>query len=309
MPENISRFDSYTLRKPEEDHVNPVTYHNLLRQASQKLDSQHRKNSRDWTFLEVRTPAELKRCDALIIPGGESTTMSLVAARSGLLDPLRDYVKQQHHLMWKVRVGRIRKRPVWGTCAGLILLAESANRTKKGGQELIGGIDVRVNRNHFGRQVESFEADLDLPYLTVGAVNDKPFRGVFIRAPIVEEILSAVRDVQHEERLEEHQVNAPSRKSDGRMPSESAREEVRVLGTVPKRANEPPNGIIPGRPKTLKEDIVAVKQGNVFGTSFHPELTGDPRIHIWWLEQVLNVVEQAEKNNENATAATNDSAS
>ena len=197
---------------------------------------------------------------------------------------------------------------MWGTCAGLILLAESANRTKKGGQELIGGIDVRVNRNHFGRQVESFEANLHLPFLCDahakdhGVTNDEPFRGIFIRAPIVEEILSAGTEVSNNEKSEVDRVNAPSRKAESKTASGSAREEVEVLGTVPKRASEPPNGIIPDRPETLKEDIVAVKQGNVFGTSFHPELTGDPRIHKWWLEQVLELVD------EHTTATTNGSA-
>src|ERR1700742_3620215 len=84
-------------------------------------------------------------------------------------------------------IPRVYRRPVWGTCAGLILLAESANRTKKGGQELIGGLDVRVNRNHFGRQVESFTADIELPFLRdLGADAAAPFHAVFIRAPVVE---------------------------------------------------------------------------------------------------------------------------
>src|SRR6195952_318650 len=88
---------------------------------------------------------------------------------------------------------RVLRKPTWGTCAGLILLSESANRTKKGGQDLIGGLDVRVNRNHFGRQVESFQADLDLPFLgTHGTVSTDPFPGVFIRAPVVEKILPNV---------------------------------------------------------------------------------------------------------------------
>lgn len=214
---------------------------------------------------------------------------------------------------------RIHRRPVWGTCAGLILLAESANRTKKGGQELIGGIDVRVNRNHFGRQVESFEANLDLPFLADaaqdgeeenGATDARSFRGVFIRAPIVEGILSPQEgELTNKDETGEGSVNAPRRKPNDKMASESVREEVEILATVPKRSNEPSNGVIQTRPETFKEDIVAVKQGNVFGTSFHPELTGDPRIHIWWLDQVLKQVEQTEKDGEYETAVPNGSAS
>src|SRR5689334_24761064 len=96
---------------------------------------------------------------------------------------------------------RVKRKPTWGTCAGLILLAESANRTKKGGQELIGGLDVRVNRNHFGRQTESFQANLQLPFLgdTEGTAANKPYRCVFIRAPVVEKILPHQSGIQTEE--------------------------------------------------------------------------------------------------------------
>lgn len=86
----------------------------------------------------VRLPADLSRCDALIIPGGESTTMAIVARSSGLLEPLRTFV---------------RTKPVWGTCAGAILLAESIVGAKKGGQEILGGIAVTIGRNAFGSQV------------------------------------------------------------------------------------------------------------------------------------------------------------
>lgn len=89
----------------------------------------------------VREPSQLASCDALIIPGGESTAISLGAQRSGLLEPLRLWVRQG--------------KPTWGTCAGMILLAREAMGGKKGGQELLGGIDVRVGRNGFGTQVSS----------------------------------------------------------------------------------------------------------------------------------------------------------
>src|ERR1700712_4435525 len=98
---------------------------------------------------------------------------------------------------------RVLRNPTWGTCAGLILLAESANRTKKGGQDLIGGLDIRVNRNHFGRQVESFQTELKLPFLAeanhLPGGSNLPFKGVFIRAPVVERLLPVKEGPQVEE--------------------------------------------------------------------------------------------------------------
>lgn len=88
----------------------------------------------------VKTTADLSVCDALIIPGGESTTMALLARLNGLLEPLREFAKQEG-------------KPIWGTCAGAILLANEVVATKKGGQELIGGVDIRVERNGWGSQV------------------------------------------------------------------------------------------------------------------------------------------------------------
>jgi 5'-phosphate synthase pdxT subunit len=211
-------------------------------------------------FIEVRTPAELAACTALILPGGESTAISLIAERGGLLEPLREFVKVQ-------------RKPVWGTCAGLILLAESANKSKATGQELIGGLDVRVQRNYFGRQVESFEAGLKLSFLE----GQEPFHSVFIRAPVVEKVLSAGELAALGGGGET--VNAPAKKA--------TKAQVEILGRLP------------GRAKTLRDqtttaedlgedgDIVAVRQGNVFGTAFHPELTGDERIHAWWLQEVI----------------------
>ncbi|KAK0377164.1 SNO glutamine amidotransferase [Colletotrichum limetticola] len=207
--------------------------------------------------IEVRTEAELRSCDALIIPGGESTTISFIAAQSGLMEPLKEFVK-------------VDRKPVWGTCAGAILLADEANATKKGGQELIGGLGVRVHRNHFGRQIESFVADLDLPFLTQGDGNTKtassPYPGVFIRAPIVEEILSTEAGEK------------------GDKPASSA---VEVLAVLPGRKTKAAEGVSQSTADDSVGDIVAVRQRNIFATSFHPELTDDVRIHVWWLEQVM----------------------
>ena len=172
--------------------------------------------------VTVRTPAELARVDALVLPGGESTTIDKLLRRFELMEPLRD----------RVRSGL----PVYGSCAGMILLAD---RIVGGivGQQTIGGLDVTVRRNAFGRQVDSFEEGLHAPALQAGDA-DPPMRAVFIRAPWVE---------QH----------GP---------------EVEVLATV---------GTGPAAGK-----IVAVRQGALMATAFHPEITGDLRIHRAFLQLV-----------------------
>ncbi|KAI1266979.1 PdxT/SNO family [Xylariaceae sp. FL1019] len=197
----------------------------LLKRAATHL----KRDNLSFNFIEVRTPEQLSTCDALILPGGESTTLSLVAAQSGLMEPLREFVKTS-------------RKPVWGTCAGLILLCEEASATKRGGQDLVGGLDVKVQRNYFGRQLNSFVRDIELPFLDGTEQGKSPFPAVFIRAPVVKHVL------HHSDRVE-------------------------ILATIP----APDKG----------EDIIALRQGNVFGTSFHPELTDDVRLHVWWLEQVL----------------------
>lgn len=249
----------------------------LLRQASQILASKDTVK-RNWSFQEVRNERELNSCDGLILPGGESTAISLVAQRSNMLEPLREFVK-------------VLRKPTWGTCAGLILLAESANRTKKGGQELIGGLDVRVNRNHFGRQIESFEADLNLPFLKLDG-EMMPFRAIFIRAPIVERILPTVSGIQEGEAKADDTVVAPSKAIDESVAKIIQVADVEIMGTLPGRAAAIKNDEVKDKLDSEAGDIIAVRQANVFGTSFHPELTGDPRIHVWWLEQVAEAVGQ-----------------
>ncbi|KAL2064270.1 hypothetical protein VTL71DRAFT_4764 [Oculimacula yallundae] len=254
----------------------------LLRQAARILAAKD-PIERDWTFIEVRTQVELSSCDGLIIPGGESTAISLVAQRSNMLEPLRDFVK-------------VTRKPTWGTCAGLILLAESANRTKKGGQELIGGLDVRVNRNHFGRQTESFEAELDLPFLRQNESESRnPFRAIFIRAPIVEKLLPTVSGIQVGEAEVDDTVIAPSRPIDEEVAKTINLGDVEIMGTLPGRTAAIKDNDTKGKLDSVTGDIIAVRQANVFGTSFHPELTGDPRIHVWWLEQVAEAVKQRRK--------------
>jgi 5'-phosphate synthase pdxT subunit len=168
--------------------------------------------------VPVRRPAELDAVDGLVLPGGESTTIAKLAVAFELMEPLR---KRVHEGM-----------PTYGSCAGMILLAD---RILDGvdGQETIGGIDMTVRRNAFGRQVDSFEEPLHLD-----GVAGPPFQAVFIRAPWVE----------------------------------SVGDRVEVLGQVEA-------GPAAGR-------IVAVRQGHLLATSFHPELTGDARVHALFVQIV-----------------------
>ncbi|MEU0237953.1 pyridoxal 5'-phosphate synthase glutaminase subunit PdxT [Nocardiopsis sp. NPDC006198] len=172
----------------------------------------------DVHTAKVISPDQLDTVDGLVLPGGESTTMSKLAVRYGLLEPLRK----------RVRAGM----PAYGTCAGMIMLADRVEGAVEG-QETVGGIDMTVRRNAFGRQAESFEAPVD-----IDGLDGAPFDALFIRAPWVER-------------------TGP---------------EVTVLGSVPG-----PDGA--GR-------IVAVRQGGLMATSFHPELTGDARIHRLFVDLV-----------------------
>jgi pyridoxal 5'-phosphate synthase pdxT subunit len=172
--------------------------------------------------IPVRRPEELARVDGLVLPGGESTTMAKLAAAFDLLEPLRA----------RIREGM----PAFGSCAGMILLADRIVDGRPD-QQTVGGIDIAVRRNAFGRQVDSFEADLDL---AVDAAPEPPARvhAVFIRAPWVEEV-------------------GP---------------DVEVLATT----------AVPG----AADRIVAVRQGALLATAFHPELTGDVRVHASFVRMV-----------------------
>jgi 5'-phosphate synthase pdxT subunit len=167
----------------------------------------------DAVARPVRRPEELAEVDGLVIPGGESTTISKLAVLFGLMEPLRA----------RVRAGM----PVYGTCAGMIMLADKI-LDPRSGQETLGGIDMIVRRNAFGRQNESFEAAV-----AVQGIEGAPVEGVFIRAPWVESVGARA------EVLAEH---------DGH--------------------------------------IVAVRQGTALATSFHPELTGDHRVHALFVDMV-----------------------
>ncbi|PWH14289.1 MAG: pyridoxal 5'-phosphate synthase glutaminase subunit PdxT [Anaerolineae bacterium] len=118
---------------------------------------------------EVRLPGHLDGLDGLIIPGGESTTIAKLAIAFGLMEPLRDFG---------------REKAIWGTCAGAIFLSKDAKRD----QPLLGLMDITVQRNAFGRQVDSFEVDLDIPELKAATHTDTPYHAVFIRAPLIESV-------------------------------------------------------------------------------------------------------------------------
>ena len=170
------------------------------------------------TAVSVRRPAELDQVDALVIPGGESTTLWRLSLAFDMLEPLR-----------KLIAGGL---PAFGSCAGMIMLAD---RLADGvpGQQTFGGIDMTVRRNAFGRQVDSFESDIALSGLP--SADGTPLRAVFIRAPWVEQVGG----------------------------------NVEILGTEERT----------GR-------IVAVRQGPLLATAFHPELTPDRRIHELFVDIV-----------------------
>jgi len=166
--------------------------------------------------VSVRRERELSQVDGLVIPGGESSVMDKLARLFDLSDPLK----------LAIRGGL----PVFGTCAGLIMLAENILDAIDG-QGSLGGLDVDVRRNAFGAQVDSFEVEVDAP-----AIADSPLAAAFIRAPVVERVGS----------------------------------QVEVLATLDD-----------GR-------VVGVRQGNVIGISFHPEVSGEPRVHEYFLNVVRN---------------------
>lgn len=119
--------------------------------------------------VEVRLPEQLEGLDGLIIPGGESTTFGNLAAHYNLIEPLRQFAE---------------RKAVWGTCAGAIFLSKDARRP----QPLLGLMDITVERNAFGRQVESFEIDLEVPALEEIQPDGEPFHAIFIRAPLIESV-------------------------------------------------------------------------------------------------------------------------
>lgn len=179
------------------------------------------------SVVDVRSASDLSGLDGLIIPGGESTTLSVFLKKDNFIDELRSWVLSG-------------SRVVWGTCAGLILLSSTVTGQRDGGQITIGGLAIECSRNDYGRQISSFEAKIKLhdPALFESGEKGDEFHGVFIRAPAI------------------LKVSSP---------------DVKVLATL--------------------EDgsAVAVAQGHLMATSFHPELTGDSRWHSYFLQLIKNV--------------------
>jgi 5'-phosphate synthase pdxT subunit len=124
--------------------------------------------------VEVRLPKQLADLDGLIIPGGESTTFGKLASHYQLLDPLQEFGQ---------------RKAIWGTCAGAIFLSKDIHRN----QPLLKLMDITVERNAFGRQVDSFEVDLDVPALRQVGPSERPFHAVFIRAPLIESVSGAAQ--------------------------------------------------------------------------------------------------------------------
>src|SRR5262245_34250262 len=188
----------------------------------------------------VRRPSELDDVHALVIPGGESTTMSKLAVEFELFEPIAE----------RIRTGM----PAYGSCAGMIMLATDVLDGRPD-QRTFVGIDMTVRRNAFGRQVDSFETSVVLD-----GVGDEAFHAVFIRAPWVEKVGSGVA----------------------------------VLGRVPAAGQVAAVPVGPGRPPGARGDvpdaaagrIVAVRQGNLLATSFHPEIAGDLRVHRYFVDLV-----------------------
>jgi 5'-phosphate synthase pdxT subunit len=133
------------------------------------IEHQHILENLSVQTSQVRKAEELQGLDGLIIPGGESTTIGKLAIDFGLMDPLREFA---------------RKNAVWGTCAGSIFLSSDARRN----QPLLGLMDIKVERNAFGRQVDSFEIDIEVPALSGVSEENPPFHAIFIRAPLIESV-------------------------------------------------------------------------------------------------------------------------
>jgi 5'-phosphate synthase pdxT subunit len=184
---------------------------------------------------EVRLPEDLQGLDGLIIPGGESTAIGKLMTNWGLIEPVKEMAAEG--------------KAIWGTCAGMILLAKDIGGLN---QPLLGLMDIKVKRNAFGSQLDSFEADLDVPAFEkelskTADTGDNPFHAVFIRAPLIEEIGPQAEEIAHIS--DEGQSEAGSTQTERRQ-----------------------------------NVIVAARQDNLLATAFHPELTPDRRFHQLFLK-------------------------
>ncbi|OCF45190.1 pyridoxal 5'-phosphate synthase, glutaminase subunit Pdx2 [Kwoniella heveanensis CBS 569] len=205
--------------------------------------------------IPIRSTDELKTCQALIIPGGESTVISSIASRTpGLLESLVEFAQNP-------------EKAVWGTCAGMILMADKhgVGGGRKKGVEGWGGIPgLKVWRNLYGTQLESFEAPLTIPSLSSPS---RPFNAIFIRAP-------AVFSLPH---------------NDESSDPDSLKNGVQVLASLPTEYQPapPPSDSPLGEPNIEDLGKVMLRKGKKMITSFHPELSGDVRIHEYWVEKCV----------------------
>ncbi|HEY7173340.1 MAG TPA: pyridoxal 5'-phosphate synthase glutaminase subunit PdxT [Micromonosporaceae bacterium] len=229
----------------------------------------------------VRRPTELDDVHALVIPGGESTTMSKLAVEFGLFEPIAA----------RIATGM----PVYGSCAGMIMLATEVLDGRPD-QRSFGGIDMTVRRNAFGRQVDSFESSIRLDGL-----GDEPFHAVFIRAPWVERVGESVTVLG---RVPRHgrvthvggfAVSPGGGSGDGRPTGPAGIAGGGVAGEagngVAVEARDAGAASADDVPAAAAGRIVAVRQGNLLATSFHPEIAGDLRVHRYFVELVRGAVE------------------
>ncbi|KAM9988296.1 hypothetical protein ACTFIZ_003666 [Dictyostelium cf. discoideum] len=190
---------------------------------------------------EVKSVSDIKKLNphGIILPGGESTSMAIIASANNdgenIFTFLKEYIKQGNF--------------VWGTCAGSIMLSNKVDGQKVGGQSLIGGLDVLISRNYFGRQIDSFETkiNLNLKYSkNNNSILLENFEAIFIRAPAILDIID--------------------------------KENVEIIGEY----------IVTKKDGTKEKVITAVKQNNIIASVFHPELTNDNRFHQYFVQLVLN---------------------
>ncbi|TNY20111.1 SNO glutamine amidotransferase family-domain-containing protein [Rhodotorula diobovata] len=212
--------------------------------------------------VAVRTPQDLARCRALVLPGGESTTISLLIRKSGLYEPLKDFVA-------RAKTGQ-GERSLWGTCAGMILLAREIEGPTSEGWEGFDGMDVRVVRNQYGRQLQSFSHAVTLPFLST----PEPLLATFIRAPVL------------------HSLLPPRPPSSSSSSSSAPPPSVEVLGRIPRELVPPPQRALAATGEQAglgpEADAVMYREGDLLACSWHPELNkGDARVHEWWLREMV----------------------
>ncbi|MBG6191554.1 5'-phosphate synthase pdxT subunit [Arthrobacter sp. CAN_A212] len=226
---------TYPVPAPSGVHVGVLAVQGDVREHIRTIESLGGRAS------AIRRPSELAGIDGLIIPGGESTAIDKLTRAFDLADPLRELIMSG--------------LPVYGSCAGMIMLADAiadpATDLSGNPQQTLGGLDIVVRRNAFGRQRDSFETDLEFAGLAPSSSGEvPPVRAVFIRAPWVERV----------------------------------GESVEVLAQVPAKA---PASDAPHPDADRVARIVAVRSGNLLATSFHPEVTGERRIHELFMQMIV----------------------